>query len=109
MNKKDHIKPLKRFKAGMILHASDLNNIYNTLPRIAKQANIHLKSRSPWISGAVLSADSLNNLLRDIEQISDGLGFEKIEWSFGKFEDGTVLKAEYLNEVLDKIQQLIKN
>lgn len=107
MNKKD-IEPLKRFKSGAILHATDLNNIYDTLSKIAKQANINLRARSPWTSGSILTADSLNNLLKDIEQVFDGLGLEKIKWSFGQFKNGTVLKAEHLNEVVDKIQECIK-
>lgn len=107
MNKID-LKSLKKFKSGVILHASDLNSIYDILHQIAQQANINLGSRSPWISGAVLTAGSLNNLLQDVERVFDELGFEKIKWSFGKFKDGTVLKADQLNEVVEKIQQCVR-
>jgi len=107
MNKKD-IELLKKFKSGTILHASDLNNIYGVLSKIAKQTTINLKSKPQWTSGATVTADSLNNLLNDIEQVFDGLGFEKIKWSFGQFKDGTVLKAEHLNEIVDKLQYCIK-
>ena len=101
-------KALKRFKTGAILHASDLNSINETVFLIAKKANIQLRSRPSWTSGAILTAASLNNLLQDVEQLFSGMGYEKIEWSFGKFKDGTVLKAEHLNEIVDKIEQCLK-
>ena len=107
MSNKDH-EMLKRFKSGVVLHASDLNNIDDVLHQIAKKNNIHLGSRLPWKSGAILTADSLNNLLIDVEKVFAGLLLGKIIWSFGKFKDGTVLKAEYLNEVVDRIQECIK-
>lgn len=108
MKKEVRTKSLKRFKSSMVLHANDLNNIYDTLSRIARQTNVKLQPRSQWASGAILAADSLNIFLEDIERVSDGLGLEKIKWSFGKFKDGTVLKAEHLNELVDHIQQCVK-
>lgn len=101
-------KTLRRFKSGAILHASDLNSINEAISLIAKKANIQLGSRPSWTSGSILTAASLNNLLQDVEQVFSGMGFERIEWSFGKFKDGTVLKAEHLNEIVDKIEQCMK-
>lgn len=91
----------------MVLSACDLNNMYDALSQIAKQADIKTGPKPRWESGAVLTADSLNNFLKDLERVFDSLGLEKIKWSFGKFKDGTVLKAEYLNEIADKIQGCI--
>jgi len=104
MNSKSLTKNLKFFKSGMVLSASDLNNMYDALSRIAKQADIKIAPKPRWKSGSVLTAGSLNNFLKDLEHVIDGLGLEKIKWSFGKFRDGTVLKAEYLNEIVKKIQ-----
>lgn len=106
MNNKDH-EILKRFKPGAILHASDLNHINDVLHHIAKKNNIHLRSRSSWKLGEILTANALNNLSTDVEKVFEELGLGKISWSFGKFKDGTVLKAEYLNEIVDRIQQCI--
>ena len=99
---------LKKFKSGTVLHAADLNGVRSILYQVAKKNNIHLRSRSPWRSGSILTADSLNNLLMDVEKVFEDLALGKISWSFGKFKDGTVLKAEHLNEIFGKIQQCIK-
>ena len=104
MKNKAPANNLKRFKSGMVLSANDLNNMYDTLSQIAKQANVKIRQKPRWESGSVLTAHSLNNFLGNVERVFDGLGLEKIKWSFGKFKDGTVLKAEYLNEILNKIQ-----
>lgn len=106
MSNKDH-EILKKFKSGAILHAIDLNNINDLLRQIAKRNNIRLESRPPWKSGEVLTANSLNNLSINVEKVFEGLGLGKISWSFGNFKDGTVLKAEYLNEIVGRIQQCI--
>lgn len=104
MNSKSFTKNLKKFKSGMVLSADDLNNMYAALSQIAKQADIKIGQRPQWKSGSVLTADSLNSFLEDLEQVFDSFGLGKIKWSFGKFKDGTVLKAEYLNEIVEKIQ-----
>lgn len=90
----------------MVLKATDLHALHEALFQIAKKADVAIKPVSPhWKSGAILTAGSLNSFLKDVELVFLKLEHIKIKWSFNKFEDGQILKAEYLNEIVDKINR----
>ena len=98
------MKKLKTFKPGMVLKASDLHTLHEALSQVAKEANVKIKSKpTNWKSGSVLTAASLNNFLKDVEQVLFKLENTEIKWSFNRFEDGQILKAEHLNEIVNKI------
>lgn len=100
------MKKLKAFKSGMVLRATDLHALHDALLQVAKKADVAIKSVSPhWKSGAILTAASLNRFLKDVELVLLKLDHTSIKWSFNKFEDGQVLKAEHLNEIVDKINR----
>lgn len=90
----------------MVLKADDLYALHEALFQIAKRVDVKIKSVSPhWKSGAILTAASLNSFLKDVESVLLQLEHTKIKWSFNKFEDGQVLKAEHLNEIVDSINR----
>jgi hypothetical protein len=94
------------FLAGQVLRSDDLNLLYRSLVDRAAKHGLHMQAAVTWKSGHGLTASQLNALLDDVERVYKHIGRQSPEWSFGRFQDGKVLCAWQLNEVVDSLQGL---
>jgi hypothetical protein len=94
------------FAEGQVLHADDLNALYQAIVNIASKHGLSIRPAVIWKTRDMLTPAQLNDLLDDVVRIYTHIGQSPPEWSFGRFQEGQVLFASQLNEVGERLGKL---
>ncbi len=87
------------FKDGQLLKANPLNQLYERIADAYKRRGLEIRKKIVWKDGKILHARELNILLEAVNELYEYMKIDPPQWSFGRFQDGTVLKASQLNEI----------
>lgn len=87
------------FKDGQILKARHLNQLYERIADAYRRRGLEIRKKIVWKDGKILHARELNILLDTVNELYEHMKIDPPQWSFGRFQDGTILKASQLNEM----------
>lgn len=94
------------FKDGQALKAQPLNQLYERIADAYKRRGFEIRKKIVWKDGKTLHARELNILLDTVNELYEYMKIDPPQWSFGRFQNGAVLKASQLNEIDRRLKAL---
>lgn len=94
------------FRDSQVLKAESLNQLYDRIVDAYKKRGFKLTKKIVWKERTVLHARELNVFLDTVDDLYQLVNIDPPQWSFGRFREGTVLKASQLNEVDRRLKEL---
>ncbi len=98
---------LSWFFDGQKLKTDNLNSIISAINLSESAFNLPLTKLKPFENGEAIKANHFNRFMSPIENLESKIG-NVVNWEYFPLKDGEVLNAKKLNEIISKLNELVK-
>jgi len=97
---------IQKFESGSKFTHKNMNDLIDILHNTASKRNVSLTPQKRYKAGSSLTSSDMNNFVENITTVYNSTGLNPPKWSFSRFRDGDVLRASYMNEIVEAIRKL---